>query len=336
MRCLTLDRYALSAGVAIALLAGCGGSQPPIGAPGAMSQISAIATHADRGKSWMLPEAKRKDLPYISDAGNNTVTAYTYPRGRLVGILGGFDFPYGQCVDKVGDVFITNTNASNILEYPHGGSSPIATIGDAGEHPAGCSVDPLNGDLAVNNTYTVSNEPGSISLYTYSRRRGWRFPKIYSDSSFFYMYFCGYDNKGNLFVDGLTGYGGSFVFAELPARHKRFTNITLNQSIQSPGGVQWDGAHVAVGAQGNGEGSVIYQFTFSGNKGKVVGSTPLNESKDIAQFWIQGRKVVGPDYGSGEVGFWNYPAGGSPTRLITRGVDGPEGATISFAEKQGK
>ncbi len=32
----TLARYALSIGVA--MLAGCGGSQPPIGAPGAMPQ----------------------------------------------------------------------------------------------------------------------------------------------------------------------------------------------------------------------------------------------------------------------------------------------------------
>jgi hypothetical protein len=150
------SRYTISCCLAAALLAACGGSQAPIGAPGAMPQPPAIATRADRGKSWMLPEAKREDLLYISDAGNDTVTAYSYPRGRLVGTLGGFDFPYGQCVDKVGDVFITNTNASNILEYPHGSSSPTATIGDAGEHPAGCSVDPLNGDLAVNNTYTVS------------------------------------------------------------------------------------------------------------------------------------------------------------------------------------
>ena len=293
----------------ITALVGCGGSAPPVGALGPMPQTSAIATHADGGKSWMLPAAKREDLLYISDAANNTVTAYTYPRGRLVGTLGGFDFPYGQCVDKAGDVFITNTNASDILEYPHGSSSPIATIGDAGEHPAGCSVDPLNGDLAVNNTYTVSNEPGSISLYTYGRRHGWSFPKIYRDSSFFYMYFCGYDNKGNLFVDGLTGYGGSFVFAELPAGRNGFTNIRLNQSIQSPGGVQWDGAHVAVGDQGNGEGSVIYQFSVSGNKGKVVGSTPLNDSKDVAQFWIQGRKVVGPDYGAETLGPGSTPLG---------------------------
>jgi hypothetical protein len=30
------------------LLAGCGGSQPPVGAPGAMPQSRAIATHAER------------------------------------------------------------------------------------------------------------------------------------------------------------------------------------------------------------------------------------------------------------------------------------------------
>jgi hypothetical protein len=35
MKSFSLGSYALSGGVAVALLAGCGGSQPPIGAPGA-------------------------------------------------------------------------------------------------------------------------------------------------------------------------------------------------------------------------------------------------------------------------------------------------------------
>jgi hypothetical protein len=41
--------YALSWCVTAAMLAGCGGSQPPIGAPGAMPQTSWITTHVDRG-----------------------------------------------------------------------------------------------------------------------------------------------------------------------------------------------------------------------------------------------------------------------------------------------
>jgi hypothetical protein len=39
----TLYRYALSLSAAAALLAGCGGSQPPIGAPGTMLPQSAPA-----------------------------------------------------------------------------------------------------------------------------------------------------------------------------------------------------------------------------------------------------------------------------------------------------
>ncbi len=71
-----LARLALIISMA-ALLAGCGESQSPIGAPGGMPQTSAIATHAERGKSWMLPEAKSEDLLYISTF--NGVTVYSYP-----------------------------------------------------------------------------------------------------------------------------------------------------------------------------------------------------------------------------------------------------------------
>ena len=48
MRTQTLSRYALYSCVATALLAGCGGSQPPIGAPGAMPRSSALGTNARR------------------------------------------------------------------------------------------------------------------------------------------------------------------------------------------------------------------------------------------------------------------------------------------------
>ena len=59
---------------------------------------------------------------------------------------------------------------------------------------------------------------------------------FYYDNPFLYNYdFCGYDNKGNLFVDT---YGG---LAELPQRqHADSRNITLDKGV--PGGqVQWDG-----------------------------------------------------------------------------------------------
>jgi hypothetical protein len=81
----------LSSCLSVYVLAGCGGSQPPVGAPGAMPQTSALATHADLGKSWMAPKAKSDDLLYIA-AGpvDGRVYVYTYPKGRLVGTLTGF------------------------------------------------------------------------------------------------------------------------------------------------------------------------------------------------------------------------------------------------------
>ncbi len=62
-----LSRYALSSCVAAAMLAGCGGSQPPIGAP-AMPQSRAIAQDGARGKSWMLADAKNSDLYYLAES----------------------------------------------------------------------------------------------------------------------------------------------------------------------------------------------------------------------------------------------------------------------------
>jgi hypothetical protein len=43
-----LSRFALVVCLAAAMLAGCGGLQPPVGAPGTMPQRLAIATHAGR------------------------------------------------------------------------------------------------------------------------------------------------------------------------------------------------------------------------------------------------------------------------------------------------
>ena len=144
-----LSRYALSTCVAAAMLAGCGGSQPPIGAPGAMPPSSTIATHAERGGSWMRPEAKSSDLLYVSDQKANKVYMYAYPPGPLIGTLTGFSQPGSPCVDAKSDVFVPDGLNARIVEFAHGGSKPISVLSDSGEVPAGCSVDLTTGDLAV-------------------------------------------------------------------------------------------------------------------------------------------------------------------------------------------
>jgi hypothetical protein len=329
--------------LAIAILAGCSG-QSQLGSSGAFQRsvtysalnpplVGRLSTliqalqrpyNPDQRQSWMAPDAKKKNLLYVSDASANDVYVYSYRTTKLKGTLTGFNAPGGLCVDQAGDVFIANTSANDIVEYAHGGTSPIATLSDPGEYPVDCSVDPTSGNLAVTNLFSNSG-PGSVSIYPNASGT----PTNYADPDISEMLFCGYDDHGNLFLDGLTN-GNVFALAELPNGSSTFTNITLNQSINYPGGVQWDGKYVALGDQ---DANVIYRLQITPSGAKVVGTVQLNDIPHPAQFWIEGRrdrsKVIVPDSESGGyVGFWRYPAGGTATKTIT-GFRAPVGSTVS-------
>jgi len=205
---------ALCLSVAFAMLAGCGALQLPIATSVAVQQTSAIATHAEHSKSWMLPSAKTGDLLYVSSS-DGSVYVYRYLNRQLVGALSGFIKPLGECVDRSGNVFITayssvTETSSSIYEYAHGGSSPIATLSDPG-HAFGCSIDPSTGNLAVANPYDPANPYnvayGSVAIYQGASGS----PAMYYPSDFG-IAMCGYDTKGNLYV---TVYGSQPGVAQL-------------------------------------------------------------------------------------------------------------------------
>ncbi|HLY03812.1 MAG TPA: hypothetical protein VKR56_15105 [Candidatus Cybelea sp.] len=313
---LYFGRSVLSLCAVAAILAGCGAMRQNGGA------LPVVVQAAPGGQSWMNPRATSGDLLYVSDTESSDVYVYSYPGDKLVGTLTGFKDPGGLCVDKNGNVFVTNTGGDDVVEYAHGGTSPIATLGDPGYFPFGCSIDPTTGNLGVANNFPSSGSgQGNVVIYTHAKGK----PKgDYTDPNIEQMLLCGYDDKGNLFVDGLTKASG-FAFAELRSGGTTLTNITLNQSIGNPGGVQWDGKHVAVGDQST---NVVYQFDVSGKKGTKAGSTALSGATEVVQFWIAGSKLIGPDAGEGNVGIWKYPAGGSEVKKIT-GLAVPLGATLS-------
>jgi hypothetical protein len=270
----------------------------------------------------MAPEAKSEDLLYLSDVHTNDVYVYAYPGGKLIGTLTSFGQPRSECSDSSGDVWIADVGGYDVVEYPHGGTSPIVALSTAGA-PEGCSVSPTSGDLAV-----VDRGNGVIlSIYHAGVHGQWRDPKVYADSNMRTADFCGYDSQGNLFIDGVDKTSGHFHLAELPHGGDALTNITVSQKIDGPGQVQWDGTNLAIGDTASAP-SKIYRFSVSGKSARKVGSTALGGSTSVRQFWIQGRQVIGPDFGR-DVGFWKYPMGGSLTKKIAR-VHG-YGATISLA-----
>lgn len=313
--------YGIGVAALAALLSGCGGSGSQLAGPPTL-EYSKAAPRPDRGRSWMSPDAKRKDLLYISDQTTGDVYVFGYPKGVLVGTIAGLPEPQGECVDKKGDVFVTTFAAFQILEYAHGGTSPIATLSNTGEYMEGCSVDPTTGNLAAINFETTSQGPGGVSLYKKAKGS----PTVYSDSNLLLGFAIGYDNQGNAFLDGLDS-NRNFEFAELPKGSSTFTTINLNLSITTPGGVQWDGKYVAVGDAKSG---TIYQTTGAG--GGVVGSTTLTSSNGIFQFFIDGKTVVGPNVYSATTMFWKYPAGGTPTKTLT-GFGSPIGSAVSRGRK---
>jgi hypothetical protein len=269
----------------------------------------------------MDPRAKTADLLYISDVGTNDVYVYTYPQLRLSGTLTGFSTPYGECADKRGDVWITNYGSSEIVEYAHGGTSPINTLNDPGQNPFACSVNIRNGALAVTNLTSTSGGSGSLSIY----KKAAGSPKNYVDPNFHQMYFLSYDNKGNIFVDGENA-SSDFLYAELTKGSSTFTDITLTGSgfsgIRGPGGVQFNGKYIAVGDLG---GNVIYQTSGS----MVTGSTTLgDQTGGVLQFSIQGNRVISPDRNLQDFDVYKYPAGGFALKIIS-GFSTPFSAVVS-------
>lgn len=304
-------RSALSCFAALEILAGCGGSQSAGLPPEAIPQTS------------IAPDAKNQNLIYVADANAVTVSVYSW-YGKLLGTLTGFGKPVGLCSDTNGDVYVADVNDADIVEYAHNGALPIKTLSDAGQDPSSCAVDPKTGNLAVTNILTATGGAGNVAIY--KRAKG--APKIYSDLEIHNAYMCGYDDNGNLFVDGF-GTSGLFKFGELPAGQTTMKNITVNRSIEFPGAVQWDGKYVAVGDGA----SEIYQVLVSGTKGKVQGSTQLQGEMFEIEFWIQGGRVVATNEnsgGSGDVGIWKYPAGGAATKMFGS-FQKPYGITISVA-----
>lgn len=78
-----------------------------------------------------------------------------------MGTLTGFNMPFGDCVDGVGDVWIINQHPPEVIEYAHGGTTPIATLTtDAG--PYACAID-LNALSECASRYNGEMEAGGAT-----------------------------------------------------------------------------------------------------------------------------------------------------------------------------
>ena len=349
MKSLDFSRYVLYSCVAAAILAGCGGSQPPIGAPGAMHESPAIPSHANHSAS-----STGSDLLYAS-GGTGTkgaVYVYSYPQGDLVQTLTGLIVPGGECVDASGDVFITayanpSFTSSKIFEYVHGGKTPLATLNDPGI-ANGCAVDPRSGNLAVSNGQDASNPYGNYGdIAIYSQAQG--SPTMYYSSHYAFG-FCGYDNAGNLYLAATKAYDrrpqlvrfseGSASFVPIKVRKPIYAYDEFTPSVQWNGSSMTISSTTAMGARSGASGTIsIYALKISADKAAVSSITKLKVKGNAhtGQSWIFDGAVAGIYYNKdwGNVGIWSYPGRGNPIQKITKianlGTAILRGVTVSIA-----
>lgn len=283
-------------------------------------------------------QASAAALLYVSNA-DSEVTVYTYPGGTLQTVLTGFEKPMGLCTDKAGDVYITDATAQTIVEYAHGGTTPIQTLDDAPDDPYACSVDPKSGALAVadNNGYY---EEGDIAIWAHATGT----PTRYTDPALYQATGCVYDSRGNLLASGVPQ-GSSYAahFAWMPHGSAKFTNLIVPGPYTDRGfyavGIGWDGQYFTIDDYSVYRILVTHGLAYYAGRVSLTYPEGSGEGGPFAFYYQHGKAtavVAGissdeQSYGQG-VAIWNYPAGGDATATITHGLDKPFGVAISVAK----
>lgn len=290
---------------------------------------------------------------YVGGAGENAVYIYDYTTQQQVGELTGyFNDPAGECVDGKGNVWITNYLGTSMVEYARGNPYPYQPIAmlTTPMFTNGCSVSP-NGDIAASVFEGPSYSNGEILVWS----SGSGSPATYSNpGGCMYLEPPGYDDNGNLWVEGLTG--SNVNVCELPAGSTSSGSLNVvptNFTINAVGSAMWDGQYISFTDPAyQTTQTAIYQASQGGNgKLKLQGTTVLKDTCDnqfaaVTDPFIvgttntpktnsQGHRIVGGDadcVGSqGGLRFWKYPNGGASNgnMQVGGGVDA-SGEAVSF------
>ncbi|MGB6521004.1 MAG: hypothetical protein WBE83_04465 [Candidatus Cybelea sp.] len=336
MSILGFSRCALTSCVAATLLAGCGGAQPP----GAMPQSNAPQERPAAGRNSSHGPANGDQL-WADGCVSRPFTGictFSYPAGKYLGWLEDYSggAPYNMCADRLGHVFVISGDGSgfSVLVYDQDGRGPRVLRDRPNTWPSGCAVDPKTEDLAVANT---AQEKRSGNVVIFSHARGT--PKTYRAPNLFDYAFCGYDDAGNLYVDG-TNKSGAFELDERAVGSEHFGSIALDRTIRKAGPIQWDGHHLAVG-YGDKYGAAVLRVDITGSEGNVMGVTrlrgPGQAHTRLGPFWIAGRTIIASygDVHGNPIGFWKYPEGGEPFRIIRHGSNevSQRAVTVSVAAR---
>jgi hypothetical protein len=325
LKTFTSDVIAFVAVAAAAILGGCAGS-PQAGSP--TVELNRAANRMVRPN--IVPYLYVSDLG--TGPGNGVAQVFSYPNNTLAFTLTGFNTPAGECVDATGNVYITDTGASDIVEYANGGATPIRVLKDRGQKPVACAVRQSPYRVAVAN-----GASGSISIYNGTITTTPNF--IYSDlTKFTTVNFLGYYNGARLFLDG-NGASGPFTFGRM-TNGGTFFVIPVSGGPTSPGGVQQPPGRNYL-AVGDASSNAIYHIRTNGVLPAPGPSNPnptllTGSCNSFGDFYIDliapGQRVVinpEPCLTPPRANEYKFPAGGPAGQQYTNPLLAPVGAVVS-------
>lgn len=302
----------LTAGAAAAMLAACGAPAQTI-----------VPAQAPQGP---MNAAKANELLYVVNRGRSTeVEMLALPEGKRVGKLPNLGTPVNVCLGVSGNVWLMTYERGGGLrldEFAHGGTTSIATLKVPQRGANGCAVDATSGNLAVFSNKGISGG-GEILVWKGAQGK----PTAYETT--FETVAGAYDNKGNLFFDGVSG-SDPFSFGELPKNGATTHYVRVKHAAIEFGSVIWDGSYLAV--EGALSPSRIYRLKVSNFTARVVQTIELETIPFQAWFWTDGTTLISTkkSHDNRRIGLWSYAQGGAPS-VVFKGFHNPAGLTVSRA-----
>jgi len=293
----------LTALFVVALLTGCDGQSARPSLPQSVTERRARGASGSNG-----------DLLYVPLGFHLSI--YSYPDLKRIRVVDLWPLALGLWTSsdpKTGDVCFDNY--AEVLIFKHGATSPYVTIAQPpSAETIDCALDPATNDLAI--TYSVAGSNDNWVAVYKSPYNG--SPKAYSDPGMAYMQFAGYDADGDLFIDGESSPSGcECLVDELAKGSGKLIELQKNEALAPVGPLSWDGQYMTMTVE-----NVIDRFTVSGSTVTVVGKTSYNDVTSGDSFAFQGSTAIGRVLYKGadrklrHIGFWQYPNGQNPFKII--------------------
>jgi DNA-binding beta-propeller fold protein YncE len=197
-----LERLFRSA-TAVALLAGCsgGGSQPPT----AKAPTSALT------QLGMAPRDTNTHAPgpaqvIVSDSYANAVSVFDAKGHLQTRLTKGINGPLGLTTDSAANLYVANSQDSNVLVYSQPYKSVNLTLNEPGQYALDVAVDKA-GMVGVMSA-TAPSGGGNVTFY---KKGSTSACANVSDPNWNEVSFGAFDASGNLFVDGVDRDGNPLV-----------------------------------------------------------------------------------------------------------------------------